>query len=361
MRTDSALSLTGSVRILRLAERADMPEQIAIGDGTYYANYKEPFRQLEGAIPGYPLGELPYDVESKLLCPYCQPERTYHNVGSHIAKKHGLTSDEFKTEAGLNQGTALVSEQTRLRNSAAAIKREFGKGGGGAFSSEDAAKGGQLGGKGRRTARALNARGCCFDQVLATARRVKREKGRVTETLLRKEGINERIVAMHFGSWEAFLVRLGEDPQRSGVRRKDTDLMIDLRSVAEALGHTPTVSDMRRYQMATRGTYEKHFGSWAKACKKAGIEPNVPSMWLTRAPSAEEDGAVLAAYAVTGSYAKAAARLSMSGERAIGILMRYGIGPVNGNTVNSGLRRRQMELAAKISRRIAGWPDEVAS
>ena len=214
---------------------------------------------------------------------------------------------------------------------------------------------------GRRTPQALNARGCCFDQVLSAARRVKREKGRITETLLRKEGINERIVAMHFGSWEAFLVRLGDDPQRSGVKRKDADLILDLRSVAESLGHTPTVSDMRHYQMATRKTYEKHFGSWVKACKKAGIEPNVPSMWLSRSPSDEEDGATLAAYAITGSYAKAAARLSMSGERAISILMRYGIGPVNGNTVNSGLRHRQMELAATIARRIAGWPDEVAS
>ena len=114
----SAASPTGSApHFLGLAGRAvQMPEQITIGNGTYYANYKEPFAQLEGAIPGYPLGELPYDVESKLLCPYCQPEQTYHNVGSHIAKKHGMTADEFKSEAGLNQGSALVSEQTRLRN-----------------------------------------------------------------------------------------------------------------------------------------------------------------------------------------------------------------------------------------------------
>ena len=341
--------------IIRTERRDWTMERIAIGDGVYYANYKAPFQQLEGAITGYPVGELPYDANSKLLCPYDDPPKTFNNLGAHIAKKHGMNADQFKTEAGLNQDAALVSEQTRFRNGAA-LRRRTSEGRGLSphrLTSVDSREGAARGGRGRRTPQALNRRNVCYDQVLLTAARIQRETGKITESRLRKEGVSYRIIELHFGSWEAFLKRMGEAGSRSGVRRQDRDLIQDLRSVAMALGHTPTVSDKRRYQMAGRTCYEKHFGSWVAACERAGVQPNVPAIWSARPFTHTEDSAILGAYAVTGSVVKAAERHGISAVRAKEILARFGLVPINGNAVNHRQREEQMSLAAELARRLA--------
>ena len=93
-------------------------KKIAVGDlgEFWYGDYKEPFEQLEGAVPGYPVGVVLKDDAGLLLCAWCG--KVYKNLGAHSAKTHGMSANQYKDEAGLLRKSALVSEQTRMMNSA---------------------------------------------------------------------------------------------------------------------------------------------------------------------------------------------------------------------------------------------------
>ena len=99
-----------------------MVKKIAVGDlgEFWYGDYKEPFEQLEGAVPGYPVGVVLKDDAGLLLCAYCG--KVYKNLGAHAAKTHGLSAKEYKDETGLLRKSALVSEQTRMMASASALR-----------------------------------------------------------------------------------------------------------------------------------------------------------------------------------------------------------------------------------------------
>ena len=93
-------------------------KKIAVGDlgEFWYGDYKEPFEQLEGAVPGYPVGVVLKDDDGLLLCAYCG--KVYKNLGNHSAKTHGMSASEYKDEVGLLRKSALVSEQLRMMTSA---------------------------------------------------------------------------------------------------------------------------------------------------------------------------------------------------------------------------------------------------
>lgn len=339
-------------------------KKIAVGDlgEFWYGDYKEPFVQLEGAIPGYPQGVILKRDDGKLLCPFCVEGKTYNNLGAHAAKAHGLRAPQFKDEVGLLRSSALVSEQTRQLNSAQGIRRRL-QGTFHTLSRAESRAGGLLGAqvvrhaeRGGGSPERLNKTGRCYAQIIATAKTIQLEYGRITIARMNKHGIYVRNVERYFGTWQTFLRAVKDSTvRRAGIAWSDSQLITALRSLAQEIGHTPTVSDQTRYGIPTRHAYEHHFGSWAEACRRAGIAANVPGQWARRAITDQEEIAVLSGYAMSGTMGRAAKAAGISWQRATAILTGFGIKTLPGE---SPLRRGQMATAATIARRIAGWPDE---
>lgn len=327
------------------------------GRDVWYSDYKEP---LQDSPTGFgKIGAIGKSLDGRLECHYCG--EFFNNLGAHAAKAHKVPAKQYKDELGLLRGSALVSEQTRQLNSAVMLRRRLT----GEIVSPSlevrrrvASLGGLAGGSGTRKPEALNKTGRCYDQVLATAKSILRKHGRVTESRLRARGIQTRTVAMYFGSWSEFLHAVGDTPiRRSGLHWTDGQLITALRSLAQEIGHTPTVSDQRRYGIPSRHTYEDHFGSWHEALRRAGIQPLIPGQWARREVTDQEQLAVLSGYATSGTMVRAAKAAGISWQRATVILGRYGIQPL---PQDSPHRHEQMAVAATIARRIAGWPDEEA-
>lgn len=76
-----------------------------------------------------------------------------------------------------------------------------------------------------------------------------------------------------FGSWNSALQRAGFKPtKRSQI--SDDELLKALRTVAVDLGRTPTMADIRtRDDVPSASTYQSRFGSWSQAHREAGLEP----------------------------------------------------------------------------------------
>lgn len=331
-------------------------KKIAVGDlgDFWYGDYKEPFVQLEGAVPGYPQGVVLKDDDGKLLCAYCG--KTYDNLGAH-APVHGMTASQYKREVGLLQKSALVSETQRLRLTRQSLRLKaqghvppFRKGRSNNVATRKIA---YL--NGEHVPERLNKTGRCYAQVLAVARSLA-SKGRLSQKTIRAHGIGQKTVERYFGSHEDLLKLVGQ-PRHSSTRLllPRAQLVDMLRNLAADLGRTPTGSDLRRYGLPTRQTFHKRFGSYSEACRAAGLDPWMPT---PRDIPADFEERALVAYATLGSLGRAARAISADETRVAAVLDRYGIAfrlPPNDR------RRREMrEFAAEVARRIAGWPDVAA-
>ena len=329
----------------------------------YYGDYKEPFVQLEGAQPGYPRGALlvAKDGSGKLLCAYCRDEskptgqrgRTFHNLGNHARLTHGLRAADYKREVGLLQKSALVSERGRQMSIATALRR--GPRGGlppsprGVFGHGVADRGDVFTGK--RAPEYQNKTGQCFAQMIAAARSVSVSGRPVTFSALRKVGIHERAVRRYVWSIERLRQLVGSAEPGRQVHMTPDVMLLGLRSLAVELGRTPTGSDLRRFGLPHQRTYQNHFGTYAAACARAGLPANLP---VARPIAADESLAIVASYAATGSIGIVASRTSIGPERVKRCLASFGISPL---PTNHRLRRPQMEFAATLARRLAGWPE----
>ena len=167
-------------------------------------------------------------------------------------------------------------------------------------------------------------------------------------------------VEVYFGNWANYIRAIGDDPdRRCGIRWQKSELITALRNLAIEIGHTPTLSDMKRYGIPSRNTYTDHFGSWDEACRAASILPNVPGSWMTREMTQQERVTILSAYAMSGRIDKAARSTHISEQRIKPILAGFGILPLPyGAPMHQ--RMEQMELAATISRRLADLPEVAA-
>ena len=91
------------------------------------------------------------------------------------------------------------------------------------------------------------------------------------ETLRRKDVPGPEAYRHEFGSWEDALEAAGLDPPDSRRSRYTSrDLLGRLRRLADELGRTPTVDDMRAVEGAPAPVvYRKRFGSWERALAAA--------------------------------------------------------------------------------------------
>lgn len=336
-----------------------MSKPLQTGEYTlWYRDYKEPLEQLEGGFTGQPrgvlLGDGPGD-DAKPVCAFCWPPYAAHNLGPHLRVVHGMTARAFKTEVGLKQRTALVSEPTRRKMIARSLRAYLKPDSvarnsldqGRAFLSANPTARGK---RPRANPEHLNKTGRCYAQVLAVARSIART-GRLTMQRLRQAGISQEAIEMWFPNDGIHdLNRLvGQNPKF--IRWTDDQLLTGLRSVADKLGRTPSHSDLKREGLPAQITYRSHFGSYGNACRKLGLDPNLPVPMTT-----DLETRILAGYATIGSAHKVAGLLHLSDQRVLSVMHHYGYPYPPGY---SGPGRK--EWAADMARRIAGWPEETAA
>jgi len=76
----------------------------------------------------------------------------------------------------------------------------------------------------------------------------------------------------HFGSWNNALEAAGFDRRRPKRKTSESELVAELRRLADELGTTPTTEDMQRGGEFSPGTYINRFGSWSAALEAADLD-----------------------------------------------------------------------------------------
>jgi hypothetical protein len=113
------------------------------------------------------------------------------------------------------------------------------------------------------------------EELLSEIHRLNDKYGKATTTLVREHGeYSSRTYNLRFGSWSNALKEAGLDTNRE-QNITDEMLIEELQRLADDLGRTPTMSDMKESGRYSRGPYQDHFGSWNDGLKEAGLTPNV--------------------------------------------------------------------------------------
>lgn len=80
----------------------------------------------------------------------------------------------------------------------------------------------------------------------------------------------------HFGSYEKAIKKAGLKPIPSHLRITEEELIKKLKDLARVLKHTPSMREMAKTKnYPDPSTYQDRFGSWKKALKKAGLEKSL--------------------------------------------------------------------------------------
>lgn len=321
-------------------------KKIAVGDlgEFWYGDYKEPFEQLEGGVPGHPVGVVLKADDGKLLCAWCG--KTFENLGSHVNWAHRTSAREYKEQVGLLNKSALVSERIRLTHARTAQRV--------GFAAHPEHIRGYVAGRrsptthGLRKPERLNKTGTCYAQTLAVGRTVLRETGRLNERTLRKHGIFETVVRRYFGDMDGFRRALGMAPVNF-TRHSDGQLVSALRNLAKDLGRTPARTDMRRFGLPSARLYARRFGSWTKAVERAGLIPDVPI-----AKRDDFEAMALETYATLGSITATARHLHVDRVAVERVFARYGApfvvyGHPGGGADNTARKQWAAEMARRLS------------
>jgi predicted transcriptional regulator len=98
------------------------------------------------------------------------------------------------------------------------------------------------------------------------------------------DGPCDKTYRNQFGKWSAALAEAGLEVGPRGRRYERDELLEILRSFAEDLGHAPSERELKkRDDLPNPGTYRDHFGGWNAALREAGLTPRYPT-------SRSEDG-----------------------------------------------------------------------
>ncbi len=322
-------------------------KKIAVGDigEFWYGDYKEPFEQLEGGVPGHPVGVVLKADDGKLLCAWCG--KTYESLAFHITKAHGTSPASYKETVGLLHKSALISDRLRMVASRNAKLHGFGPNPDHASSRTQPLNRRRGREHHSLTPEFLNKTGTCYAQAVQVGRTVLNETGRLSQKTLFRHGISPKIVARYFKDMDGFRRVLGLSPLNRRTY-SNSELLSALRNLAQELGHTPTASDIRRFGMPGRTTYVKRFGNWSDACRAAGLDPNLPT------PDGRDlDVSVLVSYATLGTVAKVAKHLRLDRQRVTETMTRYGAPFTELRWTGPDTSNRKA-WAADMARRLAG-------
>lgn len=333
-------------------------KKIAVGDlgEFWYGDYKEPFEQLDGGVPGHPVGVVLKADDGKLLCAFCG--KLTEQLGNH-AHVHGMTAAEYKDEVGLLRGSALVSERVRQTMIARGLRSQKTAPSPALNLALNRSSVPSYGARNKRRPEALNKTGRCLSQLVAVARTVAAENGgRISMRLMRRQGVPQNAM-LPYGGFQRIAQLAGATARAKSKRFTDAELLTVLRTLAMELGRTPSESDLRRYGLPSNVTYVNHFGHLSEAQRRAGLVPNLPVPL-----DLSGEIAILVAYATLGNISLVAQKVHRGYALVRSTLLYYGIGLQNwghGYAMSRTPEHREaMERAAEIARRLADWPQAAA-
>lgn len=109
-------------------------------------------------------------------------------------------------------------------------------------------------------------------EILSEVRRITNEIGRVPTIpeFNARADMTSGAVKSTFGSWREGLEAIGLKPYSHIF--SETEIIKELRRVANELDHSPSVSEMEKHGKVSPTTVGNHFGSWNEGLEAAGLE-----------------------------------------------------------------------------------------
>ncbi len=249
------------------------------GEIAFYQDYKELLEPLEngygwlGVLLHKHPGNGPYD---RIQCAFCGKWlRAINNV--HL-KKHGfLTVREYKQEFGLALSTALITERIRNGQIERALERQIGKN----LIVLRKENPELFNCNGRKKGSRLspedrNRQGNCTQQLIEAYRSKAQALGRTpSQTDLREtdSSLLENI-NYHLGGIGRAQELAGVLPAHCAKKNIQKEILIDDgKAFGNRWGRPPSVSDVRRglLLLNSNSTYSWHFGSWGNFLRLCGF------------------------------------------------------------------------------------------
>lgn len=232
-------------------------------------NYKEPFMIFENGF-GYQ-GVLLYDkIDGTVQCHLCG--KWFNSLGHHVNHAHGMTASAYKHKVGLNQSSALISEEVRLKLIGRGLSERQREVLAENRKKIDHTKPRAINYSNSREKQ--NKTGNCPMQLLDRIKKKATELGRTPTAVELESVVSKTTVRAVFGSMEKAITLAGLQPRRKGegvsYKTYDKDEIINImRNFKEVNNREPLMSDSKRGLLPGWGTFVKHFGSFTEAKKQA--------------------------------------------------------------------------------------------
>lgn len=233
-------------------------------------NYKEPFMVFESGF-GYQ-GVLLYDkIDGTVQCHLCG--KWFNSLGHHVNRVHGIKASEYKYKVGLNQSSALISEEVRLKMIARGMSEKRRQILEQNRKKIDYSKKREI--KFPNNVRQLqNKTGNCPMQLLDRIKEKATELGRTPTAIELESVVSKSTIRAVFGSMEKAITLAGLEPRKKGegVTYKTytkNEIINIMKNFKEFNKREPLMSDSKRGLLPSWSAFVKHFGSFTEAKKQA--------------------------------------------------------------------------------------------
>jgi len=110
-------------------------------------------------------------------------------------------------------------------------------------------------------------------ELIAEIKRVAEQCGRkpTTNDMTEYGAVSQSTYLNTFESWNAALEAAGFEPRTNGQQIGHATLCLELQRLADSVGGRPTTTEMQQQGPYSPGTYIANFGSWEAALKTAGL------------------------------------------------------------------------------------------
>lgn len=127
----------------------------------------------------------------------------------------------------------------------------------------------------RLTAERLNSSHTCPSQLIERIQKCASAVGHLpSDRELREYGLTSAVIRFRFGSVAKAFQLAGFPPREKHRLKNSREFLVQaLQLFHQVNGRAPSYSDSRRGLLPSTSQYERHFGSWRKALKSAGMIP----------------------------------------------------------------------------------------
>lgn len=234
--------------------------------------YKEPLTRVNDGYGFY--GTIAYDKSEKYTqCHVCG--FFFENLGMHVNKKHGKSSEQYKQEFGLPVTLSLKAPKSHSyqwetwQSLSAEVRQKKLK------QLAEARSRPMPASISKKSLYVKNLEGRCPEQLLDKIITLKQKLGHTPSSTEFVKAYGSGFlgsIRLTFGTWNEALKLLNLAPKKHGGEREyDKENLLDmLRNFYERKGREPMSSDQAGL-LPSRQTYTRHFGSWTNAKKEAGV------------------------------------------------------------------------------------------